>query len=74
MLDGRIRPLVDEWPEKSRLARIRPLTEWRDESILCRIFPKMGMTREPDARLFADLEFRLRLLPALTKYLSIIIS
>jgi hypothetical protein len=27
MLDGRILPLFEEWPEKSRLARIRPLTE-----------------------------------------------
>jgi hypothetical protein len=26
-LDGRILPLFAEWPEKSRLARIRPLTE-----------------------------------------------
>ena len=72
MLEGRILPLIEECPEKSRLARIRPLKEWRDESIPCRIFPNKGRP-DPDARLFAVLGFRLPL-PSLTKYFSTVMS
>lgn len=70
MLDGRILPLFEECPEKSRAPRNLPPKEWRDESMPCRIFPKKGLAREPDARLLDVLDRPLRLLPSRTKYLS----